>query len=99
MTRMIRGTHQQSEDRRHFVRGIVGTLILSLVLLAAVNLQKLPFVSSGRTFHASFSDAGGLSTGDDVDVAGFRIGQVTSISLSGEHVAVAVKVTDSSVRL
>jgi phospholipid/cholesterol/gamma-HCH transport system substrate-binding protein len=38
-------------------------------------------VSATRPYHAVFTDVTGLNVGDDVDIAGVRIGEVTSISV------------------
>lgn len=38
-------------------------------------------VSATVGYHAVFSDVTGLTTGDDVDIAGVRVGEVTSVSV------------------
>ncbi|WP_370249162.1 MCE family protein [Nocardioides sp.] len=57
--------------------------ILTLVLLIAVALQagKLPIIGGGDVYYAEFSEAGGLKTGDEVRVAGVRVGKVETIEL------------------
>ena len=72
--------------------GIAGLLALALALVAAFNVQSLPFIGGGTTYHAQLSDASGLAKGDDVRVAGVKVGQVTSVSLDGDHVDVAFRV-------
>jgi phospholipid/cholesterol/gamma-HCH transport system substrate-binding protein len=74
--------------------GIAGLLVLALALVAAFNVQRLPLIGGGTTYHAELSDASGLGKGDDVRVAGVKVGQVTGIRLAGDHVDVAFRVRD-----
>jgi phospholipid/cholesterol/gamma-HCH transport system substrate-binding protein len=74
--------------------GIAGLLAIGLVLLASFNASKLPLIGGGTSYAASFSEAGGLRTGDEVRIAGVRVGKVTDISLDGNKVAVDFRVTE-----
>jgi phospholipid/cholesterol/gamma-HCH transport system substrate-binding protein len=75
------------EDRK--VRaGIVGVVLAASVVLATLQYRQLPFFAADVSYTAEFADAGGLSVGDDVDVAGIKVGRVQSIELSGDHVRV-----------
>jgi phospholipid/cholesterol/gamma-HCH transport system substrate-binding protein len=76
--------------------GAIGLLVIGLLLLAAFNIEKLPLPGRGHTYHAAFSEAGGLKVGDDVQIAGVRVGTVKSIELDGGHVAVAFTVDGSA---
>lgn len=79
--------------------GVVGTIVLGAVLALALNLGKLPVIGGGEEYTAYFSDAGSLASGDDVLVAGLRIGQVSEITLDGTRVAVQIEVSDKNVSL
>src|SRR5690348_11863905 len=73
--------------------GIIGlTLILGMLVLA-FNASHLPFLTSGNVYHADFADASGLKSGDDVRVAGVKVGSVTSVSLDGAQVRVGLRVS------
>jgi phospholipid/cholesterol/gamma-HCH transport system substrate-binding protein len=65
---------------------------VTVVVLAALEWQKLPFLNQGRTVSAYFADAGGLRTGNGVEVSGFPVGKVSSIELDGPGVLVKFKV-------
>ncbi|MFL6024559.1 MAG: MCE family protein [Marmoricola sp.] len=67
--------------------GSISLAVLLLVMAAAFNLQKFPGFR-GTTYHADFSDASGLSRGDMVQIAGVRVGRVSSISIHQDHVTV-----------
>jgi phospholipid/cholesterol/gamma-HCH transport system substrate-binding protein len=74
--------------------GIAGLLAIGLVLLASFNASKLPLIGGGTSYAASFSEAGGLRTGDEVRIAGVRVGKVTDISLDGNKVDVDFRITE-----
>lgn len=75
-------------DRSPFVIGLVGMLLCVVVAGATLNYDKLPFVTMDKQYSAYFAEAGGLKVGAPVEVAGYRIGSVKSISLDGARVLV-----------
>ena len=68
--------------------GAVGVAVVAVIVLAALNFQKLPFLNQANEYSAYFADAGGLHTGASVDVSGFPAGKVSSIELDGARVLV-----------
>lgn len=85
-------------ERNLFIIGLVGILGLTGFIVAALNYQKLPFFSAGKTYTAYFDEAGGMFANAEVQVSGFRAGQVTSMDLEGQHVLVKFKV-NKNIRL
>ena len=79
-------------ERNPMVIGAVGLTAVTVLVLAALEWQKLPFLNQGRTVSAYFADAGGLRTGNGVEVSGFPVGKVSSIDLDGPGVLVKFKV-------
>jgi phospholipid/cholesterol/gamma-HCH transport system substrate-binding protein len=79
-------------ERNPMIIGAVGLVAVVVVVLAALQWQKLPFLNQGRTVSAYFADAGGLRTGNGVEVSGFPVGKVSSIELDGPGVLVKFKV-------
>jgi phospholipid/cholesterol/gamma-HCH transport system substrate-binding protein len=73
--------------------GIAGILAIIVLLAIGLNAGRLPFISSGHTVYAEFSDAAGLQTGNDVRIGGVLVGKVTSVSLDGNQVRVGMKVS------
>ena len=69
-------------DRRLMRAGAATAVALALAMVLAFNLQKLPGMK-GTTYHARFSDASGLHTGDRVEIAGVRVGRVDKITIAG----------------
>ncbi|WP_426563125.1 MCE family protein [Angustibacter sp. McL0619] len=74
--------------------GAVGLLLIGALLIAAFNVQKLPLLGRGDTYRAAFTEVGGLKTGDDVMVAGVKVGKVKKIELDGAQVLISFKVTE-----
>lgn len=67
---------------------LIGILVLIMMLVAAYNIGNLPLVGHGRVYHAEFSNAAGLRSGDPVKIAGVVVGHVQSVSLEADHVEV-----------
>ncbi len=72
-------------ERNVIVIGAIGVLLTAAIVAGALNYNKLPFVSSGKSYSAYFDEAGGLTTGaPPVRVSGGApAGQVQSITLDG----------------
>ncbi|GAB2968984.1 MCE family protein [Streptomyces pseudoechinosporeus] len=79
-------------DRNPVIIGAVGLTTLALLAVAAFNADSLPLIGGGRTYSAAFSEAGGLKAGDEVRIAGVKVGKVEEVDLDGDHVKVTFKV-------
>ncbi|NYG06356.1 phospholipid/cholesterol/gamma-HCH transport system substrate-binding protein [Phycicoccus badiiscoriae] len=74
--------------------GAAGLASIGLVLYLAFNIQSIPFIGGGNHYRAAFTEAGGLIKGDDVRIAGVKVGKVENVDLAGSHVEVDFKVTE-----
>ena len=83
-------------ERNPVVVGAVSLVVLAMVLVAALRADDLPVIGGGDTYHAMFSEAGGLKVNDEVRVAGVRVGKVDEIELAGDQVRVSFKVDDTA---
>ncbi|MGW2418639.1 MCE family protein [Streptomyces sp. NPDC001709] len=79
-------------ERNPVVVGAVGLTVLALLTVAAFNADSLPLIGGGDTYSAAFSEAGGLKPGDEVRIAGVKVGKVEDVGLDGDHVKVSFKV-------
>jgi phospholipid/cholesterol/gamma-HCH transport system substrate-binding protein len=79
-------------ERNPVAVGTAGLLLLALVSLAVYNADALPLVGGGTTYAADFTEAAGLRPGNEVRVAGVKVGKVTGVSLDGDRVKVTFKV-------
>jgi phospholipid/cholesterol/gamma-HCH transport system substrate-binding protein len=77
------------------MRSIAKPLIFSLIFVAvtaiATTVLALSIANTGpsgnTSYKAVFTDVTGLNVGDDVDIAGVRVGQVTSIGIYDQNLA------------
>lgn len=83
------------DPRKIGVWGAVGAVALMAVSL---NYDRIPFISGTQGATAYVADAAGLSTGDEVQVAGMSVGQVRNLSLEGDKVRVDFSI-DTDVEL
>jgi phospholipid/cholesterol/gamma-HCH transport system substrate-binding protein len=80
-------------------RGLMGTTLIVLVVLASLNLNRLPLVGNSEVIHARFAEAGGLRGGDSVVVSGAEIGKVREVTLEDGVVEADLALTDPDVEL
>lgn len=73
--------------------GAIGLVFLLLLLYAAFNASNLPLIGGGTVYHAEFTDAASLRTGDDVQIAGVKVGEVKSVGIDTSTNRVAVSFT------
>jgi len=74
--------------------GALSLMVIALLLGMAFKADSLPVIGGGTIYHAQFAEAGGLEVGDDVRVAGVRVGKVDSIELAGDHVDVGFRIRE-----
>lgn len=74
--------------------GIAGVLAIGLLLLAVLNVGRLPGLSQDTTYAARFPEAAGLEPQNEVRVAGVRSGTVESVELRGREVEVRFRLDD-----
>lgn len=74
--------------------GAVGLALVAALMLVALYPDTVPFLGGGTTYAAQFREAGGLTTADEVRVAGVRVGEVKKVELDGTHVRVEFFVED-----
>ncbi|HSV40334.1 MAG TPA: MlaD family protein [Nocardioidaceae bacterium] len=79
-------------DRQLVRLALIGMLTMVVMFLLAINFGRLPLVSGGTTYSARFSDAAGLVKGEEVRVAGIKVGSVTDIALDQGTVLVSFKI-------
>jgi phospholipid/cholesterol/gamma-HCH transport system substrate-binding protein len=72
--------------------GAIGLVLIIVILWAAFNADSLPIIGGGTTYSAYFSEDAGLRVGDEIRIAGVKVGKVDSVSLDGNKVRVGFKV-------
>jgi phospholipid/cholesterol/gamma-HCH transport system substrate-binding protein len=81
-------------ERNRVTVGVVGTLILTLSVVAVFSYDKIPFLNGTSDYSAYFAEAGGIKAGSDVRVSGLGVGRVSGIHLDGTKVLVDFTVRD-----
>ena len=75
-------------ERNPVTIAVVGLVALTVIALGTFYWNKLPLINSSTGYSADFTEAAGLRSGDDVRVAGVKVGTVSSVRLEGTHVRV-----------
>ena len=79
-------------DRNPIAVAAVGIAVLLVLGTLAYRADRLPVIGGGTTYSAYFSEAAGLTDGQEVRVAGVKVGKVTGVSLKGNKVKVTFRV-------
>jgi phospholipid/cholesterol/gamma-HCH transport system substrate-binding protein len=89
-------------ERNPVVIGTLGLVVLAGGVLAAFRLDDVSALTA-RSYQAAFRDASGLSAGNEVRVAGVRVGKVTDVGLARHgaqpYVRVRFRLDDDDIRL
>ncbi len=75
-------------ERNLRVLAVVGSLVLVGVFALTYFSESLPVIGLGQTYSARFGDSGGLRSGNEVRVAGVKVGKVSSVHLDGDTVVI-----------
>ncbi len=94
----MRAEMKSFAERNLFIIGVVGVGATAAIGVAALEYDRLPFFDSAKHYTAYFGEAGGLQPGAAVQVAGYRVGEVSSVDLKGAAVVVTFDV-DKNIRL
>lgn len=82
-------------ERSPIAVAVVGLVILLGLGSAAYAADDLPVIGGGTTYSADFTESAGLSSGNEVRVAGVKVGKVTGVSLGRGTVKVSFRVKDT----
>ncbi|WP_329402524.1 MCE family protein [Streptomyces melanogenes] len=97
--RSIRRARRQARrplaERHPVAIAVVGLLSMTLIGLLVYNVKALPFLGGGTRYTADFKESAGLHPGDEVRIAGVKVGEVNAVGLDGPKVKVAFTVKDA----
>src|SRR5215472_18219355 len=91
MKRLLRGGSRPSGASRRIVAPLIKSVIFVVITGMITTILGLSIAHTGVSatvgYRAVFSDVTGLTVGDDVDIAGVRVGEVTSVSVYHRNLA------------
>ncbi|CRK59554.1 MCE-family protein Mce1C [Alloactinosynnema sp. L-07] len=77
--------------------GAVSLVLIVLTVLATFFAEDLPIIGGGTTYAAEFTESAGLRPGNEVRVAGVKVGAVDAVELSGTRVRVDFTIRDARI--
>ncbi|MGW4522663.1 MlaD family protein [Amycolatopsis sp. NPDC004378] len=82
------------KERNQAAVGAVALVLIVLVTATTYFSDQLPFFGNGTTYSAYFGESAGLAPDNEVEVAGVKVGTVSSVKLQGKQVLVRFRVKD-----
>ncbi|MFI8875663.1 MCE family protein [Streptomyces sp. NPDC055243] len=95
LPRLRRPRIKPVNERNPVSVALAGLLAMALIGLLAYNAESLPVIGGGTRYTADFRDSVGLKAGDEVRIAGVRVGKVQDVALDGPKVKVTFEVKDA----
>ncbi|HEX4394807.1 MAG TPA: MCE family protein [Mycobacterium sp.] len=80
--------------RSPIVIGTIGLAVIAAIVAFALSFDRIPFLNGSKHYSAYFAEASGLITGGDVQVAGLKVGKVSSITLDSGKVLITFDISD-----
>jgi phospholipid/cholesterol/gamma-HCH transport system substrate-binding protein len=68
-------------DSNLFRAGFIGAVLILLVIAVGLQPERLVQLATSVRHQALFSEAGGITVGNDVTISGIKVGSVTDVSL------------------
>ncbi|WP_246271402.1 MCE family protein [Amycolatopsis acididurans] len=75
--------------------GVISIAVVAAAVVFLFNITAFPQLTGATEYKADFANAGGLQTGDAVQIGGVQVGKVRDIELSGDKVVVTFDITES----
>lgn len=76
------------------VLGAIGIIVILALTYVSSVFDTLPVVGAGPKYTAYFSEAAGLTSDDEVRVAGVKVGKVSDVELEGDKVKIQFRAKD-----
>jgi phospholipid/cholesterol/gamma-HCH transport system substrate-binding protein len=68
-------------DSNLFRAGFIGAILIILVIAVGLQPERLLQLATAVRHQALFSEAGGITVGNDVTISGIKVGKITAVSL------------------
>lgn len=80
------------KERNQATVGAVAVVVIVVLAVAAFHAEDLPVIGRGTGYTAQFTESAGLVAGNEVRVAGVKVGEVTDVGLARGQVVVRFRV-------
>ncbi|HEU4361440.1 MAG TPA: MCE family protein [Mycobacterium sp.] len=77
--------------------GLMGVLVTLLVIGVGQSFTSVPMLFATPAYYAQFTDTGGISVGDKVEIAGVNVGLVRSLTIRGDKVLVGFSLPNKTI--
>jgi phospholipid/cholesterol/gamma-HCH transport system substrate-binding protein len=77
--------------------GLMGVVVTLLAVGVGQSFTSVPMLFATPTYYAEFADAGGINTGDKVEIAGVEVGLVRSLAIRGNKVAIGFSLAGKTI--
>ncbi|MBB3052664.1 phospholipid/cholesterol/gamma-HCH transport system substrate-binding protein [Prauserella isguenensis] len=74
------------KERNQAAVGLVALVLVSLAIVTAYRADEIPLLNDRTSYAAHFAESAGLAEGNDVQLAGVKVGEVDEVVLDGTHV-------------
>lgn len=74
------------QERNQAMVGTISLVVILLVTVTVYQADKIPLLNNSTNYSAHFAEAAGLESGDEVQVAGVKVGEVDSVTLDGPRI-------------
>lgn len=92
MARVKRRFPTSFAERNRIVIAIIGLVALAATFFVTFNAEGLPVIGGGDKHQAYLAETAGLRAGDEVRVAGVKVGKVTGVELDRDRVLITFRV-------
>lgn len=79
-------------ERNRVIIAVIGLIALIATFFATFYAEELPVIGGGQEHQAYVAETAGLRAGNEVRVAGVKVGKVSKIELDGDRVLVTFRV-------
>jgi phospholipid/cholesterol/gamma-HCH transport system substrate-binding protein len=83
-------------ERNPLTIGAIGMAITGALMVGAFRAQDLPLIGGGDIYQAAFTESSGLVPGNEVRIAGVKVGKVDKVELAGDHVRATFRIQDEA---
>lgn len=74
------------KERNQAAVGFVSLVLIVLSVVVTYQIDEIPLLNNSSTYSAHFAESAGLQPGDEVQIAGVKVGEVDDVVLDGTRV-------------